>query len=62
MTLLVLYLKVREVFEKPVDLLAGQKVGQFNLGSSIVLLFEAPPGLHFAQPALQKIRYGEHLL
>jgi phosphatidylserine decarboxylase len=55
-------LKVREVFEKPVDLHAGEKVGQFSLGSSIVLLFEAPPGLVFVQRALQKIHYGEHLL
>ncbi len=53
---------MRKAFAEPVDLRPGEKVGQFSLGSSIVLLFEAPRGLQFPHPPLHKIRYGEHLL
>jgi hypothetical protein len=58
----VLIVQMRKSFVEPVDLRPGEKVGQFSLGSSIVLLFEAPRGLQFPHPPLHKIRYGEHLL
>jgi phosphatidylserine decarboxylase len=53
----------REFQQEPaVELSAGEKVGQFQLGSSIVLLFQAPAGLVFPHPALAKLHYGDHLL
>jgi hypothetical protein len=58
----ILTVQMRKAFAEPVDLRPGEKVGQFSLGSSIVLLFEAPRGLQFPHPPLHKIRYGEHLL
>ncbi len=39
----------------------GEHLGEFNLGSTIVLLFEAPQGFTFNLKAGQKIRFGEPL-
>lgn len=37
----------------------GDLFGEFNLGSTIVLLYEAPEKMHFCQPLQKKIKYGE---
>ncbi|XP_051530013.1 phosphatidylserine decarboxylase proenzyme, mitochondrial isoform X2 [Myxocyprinus asiaticus] len=39
----------------------GEHLGEFNLGSTIVLLFEAPQDFTFSLQAGQKIRFGEPL-
>ena len=37
----------------------GQLMGDFNLGSTIVLVFEAPSGFSFGVNVGQKVVYGE---
>ena len=39
----------------------GNRIGNFNLGSSIVLIFEAPEDFEFVVSAGQRIKYGEPL-
>ena len=52
----------RVTLDQPVELHAGQTVGNFSFGSSIVLLFEAPLGLEFPISCFDKVKYGQHFL
>ncbi|XP_058238899.1 phosphatidylserine decarboxylase proenzyme, mitochondrial isoform X2 [Hemibagrus wyckioides] len=47
--------------QEGVSLRKGEHLGEFNLGSTIVLLFEAPEDFTFNLTAGQKIRFGEPL-
>uniref|UniRef100_A0A1A8SJ76 Phosphatidylserine decarboxylase proenzyme, mitochondrial n=3 Tax=Nothobranchius TaxID=28779 RepID=A0A1A8SJ76_9TELE len=50
-----------ESLDRGVVLQKGQPVGEFNLGSTIVLLFEAPKNFTFSLQPGQRIRVGEGL-
>ena len=44
-----------------VPLYRGDRLGCFNLGSSVVLIFEAPRNFQFKVSTGQKVYYGEPL-
>jgi len=48
-------------FNKPIGLQKGDDFGEFNLGSTIVLLFEAPLDFEFSAENGSKIHLGESL-
>ena len=39
----------------------GQRLGTFHMGSSIVLVFEAPKGFEFCVQPGDSVRYGQPL-
>lgn len=43
------------------DMKKGERLGNFNLGSSVVLVFEAPENFQFAVEAGRVVKYGEAL-
>jgi len=47
--------------EQSVNLKKGEKMGGFNMGSTIVLIFEAPKDFSFTVAAGQRIKFGEPL-
>ncbi|XP_018600313.1 phosphatidylserine decarboxylase proenzyme, mitochondrial isoform X2 [Scleropages formosus] len=47
--------------QEGVNMRKGEHLGEFNLGSTIVLLFEAPRDFNFSLKPGQKIRFGEAL-
>lgn len=46
-------------FKEQIQLLAGQDFGEFNFGSTVVLIFEAPKGAKFGVESNQKIKFGQ---
>ena len=48
-------------FPQPVTVRKGDMFGEFNLGSTIVLIFEAPHGFQFKVNEGDKIKFGRPL-
>ncbi|XP_006818889.1 phosphatidylserine decarboxylase proenzyme, mitochondrial-like [Saccoglossus kowalevskii] len=47
--------------EEGISMRKGENLGEFNLGSTIVLIFEAPKDFEFDIQPGQSIRFGEKL-
>lgn len=49
------------IFEENVSISKGEMIGEFNLGSTVVLLFEAPANFQFSIESGRKVKFGEPL-
>jgi len=50
-----------KIYETPVDQVRGQLMGDFNLGSTVVLIFETSEDFEFDVKAGQTVRVGERI-
>lgn len=50
-----------KVYDQPIKLTKGDSIGNFNMGSTIVLIFEAPP-IFFPYKRGKKLKLGERLV
>lgn len=48
-------------FDQPIELKKGDDFGEFNMGSTIVIIFEAPKNFEWGLHERQKIKYGERV-
>ncbi|XP_022668543.1 phosphatidylserine decarboxylase proenzyme, mitochondrial-like isoform X1 [Varroa jacobsoni] len=48
-------------FDKPIELKKGDDFGEFNMGSTVVTIFEAPKNFEWSLYERQKIKYGERI-
>lgn len=53
--------KDRSLVDNPVRRGKGDPFGEFNLGSTIVLIFEAPKGINCSVSPGEKVKYGQKL-
>uniref|UniRef100_A0A7S4FDZ2 phosphatidylserine decarboxylase n=1 Tax=Eutreptiella gymnastica TaxID=73025 RepID=A0A7S4FDZ2_9EUGL len=54
--------KVTKNLDCPVTFLPGDELGTFRMGSSVVLIFDAPKSLEFCVSPHQKVRMGQPLV
>ena len=47
--------------EQGIPFTRGEPFGEFNLGSTVVLIFEAPKNFKFTVEPGQKVQYGQAL-
>lgn len=48
-------------FSQPIQAVKGELFGEFNFGSTIVLIFEAPPDFQFSVKRSERVRVGQAL-
>jgi len=53
--------KDRSLVENPIKRVKGEAFGEFNLGSTIVLIFEGPKGMSCSVSPGDKVKYGQKL-
>lgn len=48
-------------YDQPIDLIKGEPIGEFNIGSTIILIFEAPKDFEFNLKIDQDVKMGQSL-